>query len=164
MKIISHRGNLEGLNPAIENHPVQIQKCIDLGYDVEIDLRMKDGVPHLGHDEAQYCVTQDWVEKRKDFLWIHAKEHDALVWLINHVPESKYFCHQSDDFTVVNKGFIWLHNLDNSMNEKCIIPLLGMNDILNFLEKKNASKPGFICTDFVLSLKKLYPITEDKND
>ena len=41
MKIISHRGNIEGPNSSTENFPDQINDCINRGYDVEIDLRIK---------------------------------------------------------------------------------------------------------------------------
>ena len=42
MKLISHRGNIDGINIETENNPLQIDKVINLGYDVEIDLRIKD--------------------------------------------------------------------------------------------------------------------------
>ena len=56
MKLISHRGNLKGPNPQTENHPDQIVECIKKGYDVEIDVRLIDGKPWLGHDDRQYNV------------------------------------------------------------------------------------------------------------
>jgi hypothetical protein len=37
MKIISHRGNLNGSSTDIENHPTYIQAAINAGYDVEVD-------------------------------------------------------------------------------------------------------------------------------
>ena len=39
MKIIAHRANLSGPNSKNENKLSSIKKCIDLGYDVEIDIR-----------------------------------------------------------------------------------------------------------------------------
>ena len=38
MKLIAHRGNINGPNPETENTVNQIDKCIEEGYDVEIDL------------------------------------------------------------------------------------------------------------------------------
>ena len=38
MKIISHRGNLEGRIPEDENNPDYIHEAIESGFDVEIDL------------------------------------------------------------------------------------------------------------------------------
>ena len=37
-KTIAHRANIGGPNSEVENKPEQIDKCIDQGYDVEIDL------------------------------------------------------------------------------------------------------------------------------
>ena len=54
MIFISHRGNLDGLNPDRENSPDYIDEAIKLGFDVEVDVRTKDGQLWLGHDEPQY--------------------------------------------------------------------------------------------------------------
>ena len=40
MKLIAHRGNINGSEPDNENSPEYIDKCIELGFDVEIDLRV----------------------------------------------------------------------------------------------------------------------------
>ena len=38
MKLIAHRGNVNGPNPDKENHTDYINEAIILGYDVEIDV------------------------------------------------------------------------------------------------------------------------------
>ena len=152
MKLISHRGNLSEIDPSKENHPQQIQTCIDAGYDVEIDLRMKNGIPHLGHDEPQYVIDKEWVKERKNFLWIHVKDYEALNWLMEQVPDATYFCHQSDDFTLVNNGYIWLHNLNVDITEKCVIPLLDLKDLEKF-DFKSQPALSRICTDYVIQAK-----------
>ena len=38
MRIISHRGNLDGSNSSLENSPNYILRAIELGFDVEVDL------------------------------------------------------------------------------------------------------------------------------
>ena len=55
-----------------ENHPMQIDKCIEKGYDVEIDLRAGDGL-WLGHDAPEYPTTKEWLCIRQRNLWIHCK-------------------------------------------------------------------------------------------
>ena len=66
MKIIAHRANIGGQDSAVENSPEQIDKCIELGYDVEIDLRYHKTTDTfwLGHDEPQYKVSMWWLAKR----------------------------------------------------------------------------------------------------
>ena len=65
MKIISHRGNIEGPNSSTENFPDQINDCINRGYDVEIDLRIIDNIFYLGHDTPDHIVEFEWLLKNK---------------------------------------------------------------------------------------------------
>ena len=81
MILISHRGNLNGPNPQRENSIQYFQEALDDGFDVEIDMWSKNGVFYLGHDEPQDEVTLDWLNERKDKLWIHCKNIDILVYL-----------------------------------------------------------------------------------
>ena len=41
MILISHRGNIEGKQPKLENKPEYISKALELGYNVEIDIWYK---------------------------------------------------------------------------------------------------------------------------
>lgn len=61
MKIISHRGNLDGPTPDRENSPDFIKKALKSGYHVEIDLRIIDGKFWLGHDGPQYEVVSEFL-------------------------------------------------------------------------------------------------------
>ena len=71
MIIISHRGNIDGPSEE-ENHPDRIDKCISLGYDVEIDVRydylnipcLHSNIFWLGHDDSQYKVSWKWISNR----------------------------------------------------------------------------------------------------
>ena len=67
MKIICHRGNLNGPNPLTENNLRQIDVCIEKGYDVEVDLWVGDGI-WLGHDGPQYPITKEWLTFRQRHL------------------------------------------------------------------------------------------------
>lgn len=105
MKIISHRGNIDGINIETENNPLQIDKVINLGYDVEIDLRIKDSKLFLGHDYPQYEINIEWLNKRKNKLWIHAKDYDSITLLKS--TDLNWFWHDKDDMTLTSHGFIW---------------------------------------------------------
>ena len=51
MKIIAHRGNLNGPDPETENTPNQILKAIDAGFEVEVDMWFHgQNRLMLGHD------------------------------------------------------------------------------------------------------------------
>ena len=71
MILISHRGNLNGPNPERENSPKYIDEAIEAGYDVEIDIWLNDGILYLGHDSIQYETSLQWLENRKNKLWIY---------------------------------------------------------------------------------------------
>lgn len=147
---ISHRGNITGVRPELENSPAYIDRCLAMGFDCEIDLRMKNNIPHLGHDTPDYPTSADWICNRKHNLWIHVKEYSALVWLLQNVSDSNYFCHESDKYTLVSNGKIWSHDLTNKMTSDCIVPLLSLESVLSY------NQDGFyaVCSDYVEETKK----------
>ena len=107
MKIICHRGNMYGPNTETENNPKQIDFCISKGYDVEIYLWLKNGKYFLGHDSMQYRIPFKYLIDRKDNLWIHCKNQEALFSLNN--LNFNYFWHQEDDVTLTSQEFIWAY-------------------------------------------------------
>ena len=80
MKLIAHRGNINGSDPLEENSPEYIEAAIAEGYDVEIDIRYDtfDKKLYLGHDEPQYVTTWFWLGKYINNLWVHCKNVEAL--------------------------------------------------------------------------------------
>lgn len=103
MVLISHRGNIEGPNPALENHPDYITNAWHKGYDVEIDVWLENGKFILGHDVPQYEV--DWKFLANQALWCHAKNIEALSAMLN--SGAHCFWHQADDVVLTSKGFMW---------------------------------------------------------
>lgn len=150
MILIAHRGNLNGPNPELENKPSYIEKAINKGYDVEIDIWYEDGW-FLGHDKPQYKVTRKWLMNLSYSLWIHCKNLETLYQFVdkdNHVGVSSpnYFWHQNDDFTLTSHGFIWTYpKKPLSPKSVCVLPELGYDG--------NLRKCYGICTDFVEKYK-----------
>lgn len=107
MKIIAHRGNLTGPNSLTENSPEQINLCILKGYDVEIDIWYIDNEFYLGHDKPTYKIPFSYLIERKEKLWIHCKNQDALFKLNS--TNLNYFWHQEDDVTLTSHEFIWAY-------------------------------------------------------
>lgn len=104
MRLISHRGNFEGKEPINENHPYYIQRAIDHGFDVEIDVRYDNGW-WLGHEENQYQVDLEYLSNPR--FWIHCKNLKALVYLQN--TRLNYFWHNVDSYTLTSHGWIWAY-------------------------------------------------------
>ena len=105
--LISHRGNINGVNLNLENSPTYIDEAIKSGYDVEVDIWYIGGKFYLGHDLGQYNIELSWLEERLDKLWIHCKNHPALEKLS--YTNLHYFWHDDDDVTITSKGWIWAH-------------------------------------------------------
>ena len=83
MKLIAHRGNINGPNPETENTVNQIDKCIEEGYDVEIDLwyNITTQTFWLGHDHPKEIITFYELAKRSQYLWVHCKDITTLDFM-----------------------------------------------------------------------------------
>ena len=149
MKIISHRGNLEGPDSSLENRIDQIEKCINLGFDVECDLRYVNNEYLLGHDEGLYSIGINDLIEFSDCLWIHCKNIELLERLssINNSNQFNFFWHQTDFYTLTSKGFIWSYP-GNKVTENCInvMPEMTMNK--NHIRELRSSNLFGVCTDY----------------
>ena len=67
MILISHRGNMNGLNPHLENNQEYCEEAIDRGFDVEIDVWYTDAW-WTGHDRPQYRVNTDFFKKKRSLV------------------------------------------------------------------------------------------------
>lgn len=149
MLYISHRGNCSGLNPEQENTHNYIDSAIERGYDVEIDIWKVNNEYWLGHDAPIQKTTRDWLYQRKDRLWIHCKNFQALSDLVGQ-PSFRVFYHEKEKHTIISNRLIWSHDL-SEINSKCIIPLLSMEDISTHIN--NVGSCYGICSDYVDNLR-----------
>ena len=81
MYLISHRGNINGIQKERENDPLYINEAINKGYDVEVDVRFENNRFFLGHDKNQFEIIKDFLKNKK--IWCHAKTSEALLALNN---------------------------------------------------------------------------------
>ena len=138
MKIlISHRGNLEGRNPDLENSPDQIIKCIEEGYDVEIDVWKNDQGWFLGHDEPQYSISSYFLFNGN--LWCHAKNYEALVSMLE--MDIHCFWHEKDMVTITSEGYIWAY--------PGFQPLKNSIAVMPEINKENVSDCLGVCSDYI---------------
>ena len=142
MRLISHRGNLNGPNKERENHPDYIWEALQAGYEVEIDVWWVDGKFKLGHDEPQYDFPFSLIENHYSKLWIHCKNMDLLSQL-NELDSSgsklNYFSHENDLGVLTSRGYIWsTHLYDRG--------ILVMPEVFN--KEPNENTFG-ICSDYI---------------
>ncbi len=149
MRIISHRGCLDGPDPSIENNPNQIDCAIKHSFDVEIDLWMLDQNLFLGHDEPQYPITIQWLNKRSDKLWVHCKNIKALGYLSSHKSNLNYFFHQNDHVTLTSKTFLWVYP-KMEFGENSVIVATNKSDLKRLKDLK--IQPLGVCTDYPLAI------------
>lgn len=138
MRIISHRGNLNGPLIDLENSIDYIENALNLGFDVEIDLWFISNKFFLGHDYGVHMVDYEWLKNRSDFLWIHCKNDECLIRLRD--TDFNYFWHESDKYTITSKNFIWSYVDVKTPNT--IINLRGETEVINRTDFTG------ICTDY----------------
>ena len=148
MLLISHRGNLLGSDPSKENSPEYILQTLSVGYHCEIDLRTKDGGLFLGHDEAQYPINLDFLKDHQDKLWIHCKERESFAICLN--ENLHCFWHDTDDYTMTSRGYVWAYPGIPPAGDKCIMVMpetkFDIKDAANM-------NPLGICSDWVGVIK-----------
>jgi hypothetical protein len=147
MKLIAHRGLINGPDRSIENAPAQIMRSLSMGFECEVDLRIENDEFYLGHDGPEYHTTESFL--RKPGLWIHAKNLNALNWLTT--TDLNYFWHQEDDFVVTSYKQIWTYpGKELTPNSVAVMP--EWNDP-NF---ENIPTNCFgICSDYVLQISNI---------
>ena len=145
MKIIAHRGNVNGPDHQRENSPQYILEAIDGGYDVEIDVWRVDNWLWLGHDKPQYTVDVEMLYRYYDRLWVHCKNVDAVKYF-GALATFNWFWHDADDYTITSHGNLWCHpkavQLDGSVHQ--YTQALTFNEI---------GKAFGVCTDWAGLLK-----------
>jgi hypothetical protein len=150
MRYIAHRGNTIGKFESWENEPTYIDKAINEGFDVEVDvwflhMEKHGGMLFLGHDEPLYGVNLEWFSDRIDHLWVHCKNIDAINYFRECQHKFNYFWHQNDDITLTSNGDIWAYPGKQPIkNSIAVMPELNDDDV---------SSCSGICSDYIRRYK-----------
>jgi len=148
MKLISHRGNMNGKCSSIENSLEAIENCLMEGLDIEVDLWFKDGNFYLGHDLPTFKVNINEINNEK--IWFHIKNIETFS-VIKDYNIKNYFWHQEDSCTLTSSQKFWLFpgNFISSKDSVFVLPELFKNvDISKYDHYA-------ICTDEIFYFKKL---------
>jgi hypothetical protein len=145
MLLIAHRGNLSGPIPTLENSPNYIQQALHSGYSVEIDLRVKDDKFYLGHDYAQYPISEDFLLENKGKLWVHCKDNIAFTKALQ--LNLNCFWHNTDDYTMTSYGYVWCYPGKEPVGKMSVVVLPEQGPY-------RLDKNWFaVCSDYVLDIK-----------
>lgn len=156
MKLIAHRGNINGPNPDKENTISYINSALNSGFDVEVDVSMNNGDLYLGHDNLQEKIQLRYLMNKR--IWVHCKTPDTFIELSKHTHINSFY--QEDDLICRTQlGFFWHHSdYSDHLSDKSIIVSLEYNDkLLNLGHTVHG-----ICSDYVIDFSKAYkpPITK----
>lgn len=144
MKYISHRGNLIGPDPLLENEPGYIQDAMDAGFDVEIDVWFLDGKFMLGHDEPIYDIGVEFL--LNDRLWCHAKNPQALEAMLK--AGVHCFWHENDERTLTSRGYVWTYP-HKALVDRSVVVILDKELNYEYVARADA-----VCGDYVQSWRK----------
>lgn len=144
MILIAHRGNTHGRNPERENNPAYIKEALKGGYDSEIDVWYIDDKFYLGHDESMHEVDIEFL--KTPGLWCHAKSREVLERMVEN--DVHCFWHQTDDFTLTSKGYIWTYP-EKPVGKRSVIVCHSVEETQATALKGLAG----VCSDYVGLLK-----------
>lgn len=150
MLLIAHRGNLTGPNPSEENKPEYIQQALDAGFSVEIDLGMKDSQLYLGHDYAQYEVSEEFLDKYSGRLWVHCK--DCFAFEASLRLNLNCFWHDTDSYTMTSYGYVWCYPSKHPVGKMSVTVLPELYVDVKEINKDNVFA---VCSDYVLDIKNI---------
>ena len=145
MRLISHRGNINGPNPKMENEPKYIANAILQGYEVEVDIWFIDNVLYLGHDKPQYSVDFRWFRDKITKLWIHCKNIEAVVFFKECGNDINYFWHEEDTLTLTSQNHLWAYPGKQ--------PIKNSIAVMPEINNDNISQCSGICSDFIKNYK-----------
>jgi hypothetical protein len=149
MRLIAHRGNINGPNPETENNPNYVSIIIGNGFDVEIDVWYIKNQLWLGHDYPQYKIDESYL--KNDKLWCHAKSITSFNHMLE-IGNIHCFFHQNDDVTLTSQGFLWTYpGKELTKNSICVMP---ERISKSFLE--DTYNCYGICTDYVSDFRLNY--------
>jgi hypothetical protein len=154
MKIISHRGNIQGPDPLTENTVAKIEEALSLGFDVEIDLWVIGTDLFLGHDSPDHAIDKSFIDN--SCLWVHAKNLQALDFLVNEKLKSSFFWHESDCYTLTSQNHIWAYP-HQSVTENTVIVVTNenMDKQVDCVYEKSFG----ICTDYPVYVKEKWNLS-----
>jgi len=151
MLYIAHRGNISGPSIELENSPKHIQVALGYGFHVEIDLWGKDGTLWLGHDKPVHKIDPPYIIEHQDKFVCHCKNVEAIDILNEFVPGAHYFFHDSDDYTLTSRGYLWCYpeRTPARKNSIVVMPERFTDGVSYYLAKHNVFG---VCSDYVNDL------------
>lgn len=140
MILISHRGNTIGPDKEKENTELYIQKALDKGFYVEIDVWFINNMFYLGHDRPEYETSVNFL--LNDKLIVHAKTPKTLDELLTY--NIHCFYHTIEEVVLTSLNWQWTYPTGR-LNKNSIIVVPEMYNI----KFDNYKHIKGVCSDYV---------------
>lgn len=121
--IIAHRGNILGPQPEKENTKDYIERALEAGFHVEVDIWLTEQGLFLGHDKPEHPVTIDFL--RDDRIICHCKNIPALNLAL--LTGLHCFSHDKDQAVLTSRGLIWLYPGETPVTTRSVVVLPPLN-------------------------------------
>jgi hypothetical protein len=105
MLLISHRGNVDGMNPDRENSIPYINGALNLGFSVMVDVWFVGGTLALGNHRPQYGINAEFL--RNPQIICKARSAATLNALMD--MDLHCFANDRDDYSVTTEGYVWIY-------------------------------------------------------
>jgi len=139
MRFIAHRGNVDGVNPELENTPAYLLSAMNSDFDIEVDVWGIDSMLWLGHDKPLTKMKDNFGHfdyLGSNHIWYHCKNIEAVVICDEQGHGgTNFFFHDSDDMTLTSRGQFWTYPNKPllSTNSICVLPELTDQEVPNFI-------------------------------
>lgn len=135
MLFFSHRGNISGPNPELENTPDYVLKALNKGFSVVVDVCLKNEVLYLGnkHSDSKTEVDKSFLQNTS----IVCRAHDEITYEALLSYEIHCFYHDNHQDPKTSLGLQMInYELSNEVN-------LSQKTILMFPEEYLSNKPNY---------------------
>jgi len=105
---ILHRGLKDGPDSALENREELLLERIQEGWEVEVDLWLKEGSFWLGHDGPERPL-KDRRLLTNEKVWVHCKNLEMVAYMVEQRPGAPFFSHDRDEAVLTSNGLIWCY-------------------------------------------------------
>ena len=149
MRLISNKGNISGVSEN-ENNPEQIQNAIDNGYEVKVNLWLKDNKLYTGNNEAEHLFSLEFLETNHSKLWLQCHDIELIKRFSEIDPlglKINYFWIDNGNVVRTSKG-VWIVR-ENEPFDGCVY----LNPEINELDY---SKCLGLISDRILNYKEKY--------
>jgi len=145
--LISHRGNINGINKKLENTPEYIKNTLDKGYYVMVDVFLVgERFLAMGCESPEHGINVDFLKNER--IIAKARSIECFDFLLTNQIHTFY--HDHDACSLTSGGLIWTRPGSN-ITQRCIfnMPEWIMSDIT---EIKDINCAG-ICSDKIEEIK-----------